>query len=113
MRQPAFCTLIHTSRILGLPRDWLINQISSGMIPHLVIGGQVYLHVDTVIDYVIQMMRRNVTSEYSVTSEYTLPMLVDGGEGEDVASDAQPQLRLTYEMPTVKPRNPLPGLKAQ
>ena len=63
MPHPVFVTLVQTSRVLGLPRDWLIRQTAAGRIPHLTIGSQVYLHFETVIECVVDMMKRNVTAE--------------------------------------------------
>jgi hypothetical protein len=75
MPQPVFVTLVQTSRALGLPRDWLIRETSAGRIPHITIGSQVYLHFETVVDCVVEMMRRNVTVDAG------LPILMEDPRG--------------------------------
>ena len=62
-RNTIFVPLLHVSRALGLPRDWLIRQTAGGHLPHLQIGRDIYFHYETVVDCVIDMMRRNVTAE--------------------------------------------------
>jgi hypothetical protein len=62
-RNTIFVPLLHVSRALGLPRDWLIRQTAGGHLPHLQIGREIYFHYNTVVDCVIEMMRRNVTAE--------------------------------------------------
>jgi hypothetical protein len=63
MSPPVFATHAQISKILGLPRDWIVAETSAGRIPHLVIGGQIYLHQVTVIDCIIDRMKRNVVAD--------------------------------------------------
>jgi hypothetical protein len=60
VRRTVFVPLIQVAKSLGLPRDWLIRQITDGHIPHLQIGREIYLHYETVVDTVVEMMKLNV-----------------------------------------------------
>ena len=59
--QPVFVTLVHTSKILGLPRDWLAREAEAGRVPHIVIGKQMYFNCEVVADCIINMMKQNAS----------------------------------------------------
>jgi hypothetical protein len=67
IRHTVFVPLIHVAKTLGLPRGWLLRQVSDRHIPHLAIGRDVYLHHETVVDCIVEMMKRNVITDNGLT----------------------------------------------
>ena len=78
VRRTVFVPLIQVVRSLGLPRDWLNRQIAEGRIPHLQVGRDIYLHYETVVESVIDMMKSNVTDDSGLTVHATGLNPVDG-----------------------------------
>lgn len=67
LHQPEFVPLSQVAKDLGLPRGWLLRQITGRHIPYLLIGGNVFLHHETVVECIVAMMKRNASEDHGLT----------------------------------------------
>jgi hypothetical protein len=98
LAQPVFMTLLNTSKILGLPRDWLTREAEAGRIPHIVIGKQMYFNTEVVAECIITMMKQNASA---VDDE---PSLIDDSGMLPSGLKIQSPMPMNYDMPPMRPQ---------
>jgi hypothetical protein len=88
---------MQTSKILGLPRDWLAREAEAGRVPHIVIGKQMYFNCEVVADCIISMMKQNATAVEDEPS-----VLQDSASLLQSALSITPPIPMNFDMPPVR-----------